>query len=162
MHFQTWCVSLKLWIPFWERVLLWDLVAFVYFQDWGAEDKDEPVSRRQFNKRGLESRREAFCNGRSAWTVLSVCKFSASVPLKTKKWKFCHSQTWGFCVFFRVCTLQLHILCNSKKQHVNASILATLLYVAVWRVQASFIFLKEDLWAENFFLTCSIKCTVQK
>lgn len=66
-------------------------------------------------------------------------------------------------VFFScVCTLQLRILCNLKKQHVNASILATLLYVAVWRVQASFFCLKEDLWAEHFFLTCSIKYTVQK
>lgn len=56
-----------------------------YFPDWGAEDKDEPVSWRQFNKRGLESWWEAFCNRRSAWTVLSVCKFFVSIPLKKQE-----------------------------------------------------------------------------
>lgn len=61
------------------------LTQFCFFVDGRAKDKNEPISWRQFNECGLESRWETLCNRRSAWPVLSVCEYlvplQMSVPL---------------------------------------------------------------------------------
>lgn len=145
MYLQPLCKS-KLSALFWERVLLAGIRHYyLYFPDWGAEDKNEPISWRQFNKRGLESWWEAFCNRRSAWTVLSVCKFSVSVTLKTKLERNILSQSnvsfdAFFSIFFCVCIKNessqkclkkknLQILWNSYEQYTDATISAAFLFL---------------------------------
>lgn len=64
----------SLYIPF--RGVSWrSHPQFYFLVDGRAKDKNEPISWRQFNKCGLESRWETLCDWRSAWAVLSVCEY---------------------------------------------------------------------------------------